>query len=42
MIGYAAHLRVYEPLGAFSEDERQRWTSYVDAGSPSRAVLMAM
>ena len=42
MIGYAAHLRVYEPLGAYSEDERQRWTSYVDGGPPSRAVLMAM
>ena len=42
MIGYAAHLRVYQPLGAFSEPERQHWTSYVDSGPPSRAVLMAM
>jgi len=42
VIGYAAHLRVYEPLGAFGEDERRRWTSYVDAGPPSRSVLMAL
>ena len=42
MIGYAAHLRVYEPLGAFGEDDRRRWTAYVDAGSPSRSVLMAI
>jgi hypothetical protein len=41
-IGYAAHLRVYQPLGAFSEDERARWTAYVDSGdAPSRPVLMA-
>jgi hypothetical protein len=42
VIGFAAHLRVYEPLGAFPDAERQLWTSYVDAGPPSRAVLMAM
>ena len=42
MIGYSAHLRVYEPLGAFDEDERRRWTTYVDAGPPSRSVLMAL
>ena len=42
MIGYSAHLRVYEPLGAFDENERRRWTSYVDAGPPSRSVLMAL
>lgn len=42
MIGYAAHLRVYEPLGAFDEDQRRGWTSYVDAGPPSRSMLMAL
>src|SRR4051795_13057748 len=41
-IGYAAHLRVYQPLAAFTEDERVRWTAYVDSGdAPSRPVLMA-
>ena len=42
MIGYAAHLRVYEPLGAFTEEDRRRWTTYVEAGPPSRSVLMAL
>ena len=42
MIGFAAHLRIYEPLGAFDEGERHRWTSYVDDGPPSRSVLMAL
>jgi hypothetical protein len=43
VIGYAAHLRVYEPLGALPEADRDRWTSYVDSGNaPSRPVLMAM
>jgi len=42
MIGYAAHLRVYEPLGAFDDDERRTWTTYVDSGPPSRSVLMSM
>jgi hypothetical protein len=42
VIGFAAHLRVYEPLGAFDEGERQHWTTYVDEGPPSRAVLMAL
>src|SRR5947209_9380943 len=41
-IGYAAHLRVYQPLGAFGPDERAQWTAYVDSGdAPSRPVLMA-
>ena len=31
---YAAYLRVYEPLAAFSAAERQRWTDY--AASPNR------
>jgi hypothetical protein len=43
VIGYAAHLRVYEPLGALAEADRERWTAYVDSGTaPSRPVLMAM
>jgi hypothetical protein len=42
VIGFAAHLRVYEPLGAYEEDERRRWTSYVDEAPPSRSVLMAL
>src|SRR3954449_27513 len=41
-IGYSAHLRVYQPLAAFNDDERARWTAYVDSGdAPSRPVLMA-
>ena len=41
MIGYAAHLRVYQPLAAFPPDERARWAAYVDSGdAPSRPVLM--
>lgn len=43
MIGCAAHLRVYEPLGTLPDAERERWTAYVDSGTtPSRPVLMAM
>ena len=42
MIGFAAHLRVYEPLGAYDEEQRRGWTSYVDDGPPSRSVLMAL
>jgi hypothetical protein len=41
-MAFAAHLRVYEPLGAFDEDARRRWTSYVDDAPPSRSVLMAL
>ena len=40
MIGYAAHLRVYEPLGAFPDEERRRWSAYAES-APSRPVLMA-
>ena len=41
MIGYAAHLRVYQPLAAFPADERAKWAAYVDSGdAPSRPVLM--
>ncbi len=29
---YAAELRVYEPLSAFSPDERRGWQAYLDAG----------
>ncbi|HET7406294.1 MAG TPA: hypothetical protein VFJ21_04055 [Mycobacteriales bacterium] len=32
MISYAAHLRVYEPLAAFPEDERRRWADYAASG----------
>jgi hypothetical protein len=41
MSAYAAHLRVYEPLAAFSAEEREQWGSALDdAGStdPSSAV----
>jgi hypothetical protein len=42
MIAFAAHLRIYEPLGALPEGERQYWSAYVEDGSvPSRSVLMA-
>ena len=41
MIAFAAHLRVYEPLGAFPDAEREQWAAYVESGStPSRPVLM--
>ena len=42
MIGCAAHLRVYEPLGALPDEERARWSAYVESGTtPSRAALMS-
>jgi hypothetical protein len=42
VVGYAAHLRVYEPLGSLPDDERRRWTAYVESGrGPSRPLLMA-
>jgi hypothetical protein len=42
VIGFAAHLRVYEPIGALPEAERGRWAAYVESGQlPSRPVLMA-
>jgi len=34
MLPYAAYLRVYEPLSAFSEPDRERWAAY--ANSPNR------
>lgn len=41
MIGFVAHLRVYQPLAAFADDERSQWVAYVDRGdSPSRPLLM--
>jgi hypothetical protein len=42
VIGYAAHLRVYEPLSGLPEAERERWQSYIAGGDvPSRPVQMA-
>jgi hypothetical protein len=42
MNGYAAHLRVYEPLGTLPESERAYWTDYVESGvALSRQMLMA-
>jgi hypothetical protein len=31
---YAAHLRVYEPLAAFTEPERSKWAAYAEARRP--------
>src|SRR4051794_35584211 len=43
VIAYAAHLRVYQPLGALSEEERRHWSAYVESGTaPSRPMLMAL
>jgi uncharacterized protein YfaQ (DUF2300 family) len=33
-MAYAAYLRVYEPVSAFHELDRSRWTAYAD--SPAR------
>ena len=42
MTGFAAHLRVYEPLSALPDSERMRWQEYVAQGHvPSRPVQMA-
>jgi hypothetical protein len=42
VIGYAAHLRVYEPMSALPDSERARWQEYVAHGDlPSRPVQMA-
>lgn len=42
MIGFAAHLRVYQPLAAFTDPQRSHWTAYADSPDvPSRPVLMA-
>jgi hypothetical protein len=41
-MGFAAHLRVYQPLAAFPEPERAHWAAYAaSAEAPSRPVLMA-
>jgi hypothetical protein len=41
-MGYAAHLRVYEPMSGLPESERSRWQEYVAQGDlPSRPVQMA-
>jgi hypothetical protein len=40
VIGYAAHLRIYEPLSGLPEPERARWQSYADGDVPSRPVQM--
>jgi hypothetical protein len=40
---FAAHLRVYEPLAAFEQDERRHWEQYLRAGNiPSVQGGMAM
>ncbi|HVA60763.1 MAG TPA: hypothetical protein VNG13_09555 [Mycobacteriales bacterium] len=42
MTGYAAFLRVYEPLAALPEDERRYWAAYAaDGRAPDRAAGMA-
>ncbi|MFL6138404.1 MAG: hypothetical protein ACJ74O_11455 [Frankiaceae bacterium] len=42
LLPYAAHLRVYEPLVAFTAGERERWAAYAAAGSaPQRAAGLA-
>jgi hypothetical protein len=42
VIGYAAHLRIYEPLSGLPEAERERWQAYIASGDvPSRPVQMA-
>jgi hypothetical protein len=42
VIGYAAHLRVYEPLSGLPDAERTRWHHYIEGGSvASRPVQMA-
>lgn len=42
MMGYSAHLRVYEPLSGLPDLERERWQAYIAEGDvPSRPVQMA-
>jgi len=42
VLPYAAYLRVYEPLSAFSEAEGQRWAAYAaSADRPRRAGALA-
>jgi hypothetical protein len=41
VIGYAAHLRVYEPLSGLPDTERARWQDYIASGDvPSRPMQM--
>ncbi|GAA5068456.1 hypothetical protein HNP84_008385 [Thermocatellispora tengchongensis] len=41
MLPYAAYLRVYEPLSAFSEQERKIWTAYAASRDrPRRATAL--
>jgi hypothetical protein len=41
-MGYAAHMRVYEPMSGLPDAERDRWQDYVSKGDlPSRPVQMA-
>jgi hypothetical protein len=39
-MGYAAHLRVYEPLSGLPEEERARWQAYVAGEVLSRPLQM--
>jgi hypothetical protein len=42
VLPYAAYLRVYEPLSAFTEAEGRRWAAYAaSAGRPRRASALA-
>ena len=36
VMAYAAYLRVYEPVSAFREPDRSRWTAYADAPARPR------
>lgn len=36
MIAYAAYLRIYQPLSAFHEPERSRWTAYAASSTRPR------
>jgi hypothetical protein len=38
MMPYAAYLRVYEPLSAFSEPERTRWAAYATSAARTRRM----
>lgn len=38
MMPYAAYLRIYEPLSAFVEPERTRWTAYAAPASRARRM----
>lgn len=41
MSGHAAYLRVYEPLAAFSGEQRERWRAYAEAGTAPDPALGA-